>query len=246
MNPDVLVSVIIPVYNAEAVLERSIGSVLAQEFENWELVAVDDASQDRSFEILQEFAARDPRIHVWAMEENSGAGAARNLAMHHARGRYFAFLDADDEWLPQKLQRQIEFMQSRQIAFSCTAYERVRRGRVIHVPEKADYDDLADNNTVATLTAVYDASLLGKHKMPLIRRRQDYALWLTLLEHVDYVYGLDEVLARYHSGQRSLSSNKFLAARDQWRFFRGTLGLDFGRSVRLFGSYARNALRRNL
>ncbi len=237
-----------PVYNSASTLRRAVQSIFAQTREDWELCIVNDASTDTSKTILNELANQDSRIRVEHFKENQGAGAARNQAMSMATGRFIAFLDADDEWFKAKLEKQVGWMESERLPFTCTAYERWRYGKktaVTKVPPKADYNALLHNNTVGTLTAVYDRKVLGTVFMPIIRRRQDYALWLELLTQCDYVFGLDEPLAKYHAQENSLSSNKLVAAKAQWYFFRKVLNMSFLKSCKLFISYAYHALKRN-
>lgn len=226
---------IMPVYNSEKTVQRAISSVQRQTDESWEILAVDDASTDGSWEILSSLASVDGRIKTIHQEINCGAGVARNLAIEQAQGRFIAFLDADDEWHIEKLEKQIGWMINNNISFSCTDYARVHiNGRRVIASSKhrATRKQLLRNNSVGTLTAVYDTKQFGKVFMPNIRRRQDYALWLSLLEKAPYVFGLNEVLATYNMGVASLSSNKINAASDQWSLYRNHL--DFGRIKSLY------------
>lgn len=244
-----LVSIIMPMHNSEATIERAVNSVLSQLYENWELLIVDDASKDGSINTAQRFGVLDPRINVHELEQQSGAGIARNTAIEKAKGRFIAFLDSDDEWLPEKLSQQIPWMLANDIAFSCTAYYRQKRGReksIVHVPPKATRAELLKNNIVATLTAVYDVSQLEKCYMSEIKRRQDYGLWLDLLIKTDAVWCLDNPLSIYHVGKGTLSSNKAKAAMSQWKFFREQQNLSMIESAYYFVHYAINATRRNM
>ncbi len=242
------ISIVIPCYNSAATIERAVSSVLAQTRADWELIAIDDASQDHSLSLLENLASKDPRISTHSLSENSGAGAARNYGLENARGRYVAFLDADDEWLPSKLEKQVGWMEDQNLAFTCTAYERLKDGRsikTIEVPETASRAQLLKNNTIGTLTAIFDRAQIDDLRFMTIRRRQDYAFWLNLLERTEYVHGLNEPLARYHTGHASLSSNKLRAARDQWRFYSEALEMGFTQKLWYFGHYAVNATKRN-
>lgn len=249
IESDTIVSIVMPVYNAGTMLERSIGSILNQSYKNWELLAVDDRSTDSSLMILRKMSLKDPRIRVIAMEENKGAGHARNRAIHVAKGRYLSFLDADDEWKNSKLAKQISFMQSGSYAFSCTAYERANdtsnSRKKIFVPVRSTYEQLLKNNTVGTSTVMLDRTKFSEFQMSTMRKRQDYDLWLRLLLETDAVYGMNELLTVYHIGHSSLSSNKLLAAQAQWSFYRNELNFDIMRSAYYFAHYAVNASRRN-
>lgn len=248
LTQNALVSVIMPVYNSVYTLERAFRSVQRQALEDWELLMVDDQSTDESWFLMKQLALEDNRLRILQLPANEGSGVARNKAISEAKGRFLAFLDADDEWLEKKLETQINWMLQKNIAFSCTSYRRARDGntyKTVHVTDQVNRDQLLKNNTVGTLTAVYDTQQLGKIYMPEIRRRQDYALWLKILEKEAYVYGLPDVLSVYHSGHASLSSNKFSVIIDQWKFFRNFMGLSFYNSTRYFVSYLINSLKRN-
>lgn len=221
-NSPVLISIVTPSFNAADTLMRCIGSVKAQTVSYWEHIIVDDASSDSSYAIILEAAQDDSRIRSARLDQNSGAGAARNKAIEMARGRYIAFLDADDEWFPEKLERQIDFMQKTKAAFSFTGFvhQSDQGAYSVSVPPRTNYRSLLRNNVIGCLTAVYDAGQLGKVYMPLIRRRQDYALWLDLLKRTDHAYGLNEPLAVYNVSADSLSGSKWQANLGIWHMLR--------------------------
>ncbi|WP_264214794.1 glycosyltransferase family 2 protein [Leisingera thetidis] len=219
-----LVSVVMPAYNAAAVLGRAVASVRAQTLADWELLIADDGSRDGTGALARAEAAREPRIRVLALPENRGAAAARNLALAAARGRYIAFLDADDTWLPQKLARQVGWMQAEGIAFSYTSYLRGdgQAWSLRRAPASVTRRQLLRGNAIGCLTAVCDRQMLGDFTMPGFRRRQDYALWLQLLRRVPQAHGLDEPLACYwrEKGRASLSSNLLKGARGTLQVYR--------------------------
>ena len=229
-----------PVHNSAQFVEESIESVVNQTIQDWELIVVDDCSNDDSFEVLGRVALKDRRIKVIALSENSGAAVARNTGIEAARGRYIAFLDSDDLWMPHKLERQIGYMEETAAAFVHSAYERIdEKGRsldqVVRPPARIEYQELLKANRIGCLTAIYDTHTLGKVYMPLLRKRQDYALWLELLKCVDHVHCLPDVLARYRVRSGSISSNKIEMIKWHWRLFRQVEGLPIHRSLYYLG-----------
>lgn len=243
------VSIIMPVYNADSFLPASLASVLAQSFADWELIAVDDGSSDASPSILKRFAAKDSRIRVLSTGGNLGAGGARNCAMEAARGRWLAFLDADDRWHPEKLARQLSAMLNAGASFSCTAYLRhdldTGQETVIGVPTHATRADLLKTNTVACSTAMIDSAHFGPRRMQSLRRRQDFLFWLNLLEDAPEVLGLPVVLMTYSQHATSLSAPKGRAAFDTWTMYRHALGLPMMPALWYFGNYALRGLLRH-
>ncbi|MFK7747148.1 MAG: glycosyltransferase family 2 protein [Kordia sp.] len=223
-----LVSVITPTYNTEAFISETIASVRAQTYTNWELVIVDDASSDTTVAILQKYAALDDRIKIHVLETNSGAAIARNTAIENATGTYIAFLDADDLWKPEKLTKQIAFMQKKDIAVSFTSYELMDEqgkslGKMIKALPKVDFSKMLKSNYIGNLTGIYNAEKLGKVYMPNIRKRQDWALWLALLKKVDFAYSLEAPLARYRVRENSISSNKLNLLKYNYAIYRKAL-----------------------
>lgn len=227
LSAKAVVSVIMPVYNAANTLKRSVRSVQAQDWADWELILIEDGSRDGSAEICASLVASDPRIRLVQQKGNTGAAAARNAGIRIARGRYIAFLDADDEWLPEKLSRQLSFMHARDASFSYTGFWR-QRGETrsqVTVPDTVDYPTLLKGNVIGCLTAIYDRAALGTVEMPALRMRQDFALWLELLTRTDYAHGLNEPLATHHALPNSLSARRGRALRATWKLYRTHLGL---------------------
>lgn len=246
-----LVSVVIPVFNAAGTLEGTVASVQAQGLTDWEALLIDDGSTDASPAIVARLAAADPRLRPLRSAGQEGAGPARNLGIAAARGRFIAFLDADDRWHPRKLELQLAAMQAAGLPFSCTAYERVDAAsgarRVVGVPARASRGDLLKTNTVACSTAIYDRAHFGPRAMPALRRRQDFALWLDLLRDTPAVLGLPLILMTYREHPASLSAAKGRAARDTWTLYRQALGLPLPQAAWYFGHYAlRGVLRHRL
>ncbi len=213
-----LVSIITPVYQAERFIEQTILSVLAQRYQNWEMILVDDCSHDKSAQIIQNYIEKDKRIIYHRLKTNSGAAVARNKAIEIAQGEYLAFLDSDDLWDPSKLEKQIGFMKEQNSNFSYTRIKIIDANNNtikenIPIPPKVDYNYLLKQTVIATSTVVINRSTLPHFSMPLRRGGQDYATWLQLLRNIDYAYGLNERLTSYRVSRHSLSSNKFSSIR---------------------------------
>ncbi|MCM1133950.1 MAG: glycosyltransferase [Clostridium sp.] len=224
---DELVSIIVPVYNAGLYIEEAIDMVQAQTYRNWELILVDDCSGDDSREKIKGRAAGDEeRIRLIAKPVNGGAAGARNTGIEAAEGRYIAFLDADDIWKPEKLEKELAFMKDKQAAFCFTAYEfgdenAKGTGKVVHVPAQLSYEKALSRTIIFTSTVLLDTEKTGREliHMPEIKS-EDTATWWKLLRNGFSAYGLDEVLAIYRRPAKSLSSNKLEAVRRIWRLYR--------------------------
>ena len=240
-----LVSVIMPTFNSEKYVKNAIDSVLAQSYDNWEMVVVDDNSTDGTYELVKSMCKVDSRIRVYRHEVNKGAGPARTWALEIAKGRFIAYLDGDDVWHPQKLQLQVGFMLANRYGFTCTSYEviddeGVRLQKVIRMLPKVDYVGFLTNNLLQTVGIMADTDIVGKEllRMPALKRRQDAATWLQVLKAGHANYGMDEVLAQYRRTDLSLSSNKLQAARGVWLLYRGVENLSLPFSCYCFARYA--------
>ena len=195
-----LVSVIMPAYNCERFIKQSIDSVLAQTYTNWELLIVDDCSTDRTADIISSFS--DPRIHYQRNDQNRRCAYTRNQAIKQAKGRYIAFLDSDDIWLPEKLERQITFMQTHNYPITYSPYFVLSPHGEQHLhtcPPSLSYFQLTRWNRIGCLTVIYDTAQMGKILMPAILNREDYAYWLVLLRKGFTAYCFNEPLAVYRS-----------------------------------------------
>src|SRR5699024_10596364 len=193
-------------------------------YANWEMIIVDDRSSDKTMDIIHEYAAQDDRIKVHQLEKNSGSAVARNTAMDLAQGKYFAFLDSDDQWLPEKLALQVAFMQENGVAFSFTKYARIHQdgtptNAVSEAPATVDYDRLMKQCVIGCLTVMIYSEKIGHERMVNIRTRQDYAFWLTLTRKGFMAYGIPEVLSKYRLVEGSISSNKWKAAKQNWYLY---------------------------
>ncbi len=231
-----LVSIITPTYNCAKFIARTIDSVQAQTYKNWEMVIVDDRSQDNTKEIVEEYMKNDSRIKYHLFEENSGAAVARTTSMKLAQGAYMAFLDSDDIWLPDKLERQIKWMEENDYAFSCTAYEQIDEedkplGKTIKTIKKTDYNRLLLDCPVGNSTVMYNVEKMGKFEVPNIRKRNDDALWLTMLKKEKYIWGMPDVLMKYRIRKNSISSNKLSVIKYHWTLYRDIEHLSVVRSA---------------
>ena len=216
------VSVIIPVYNAARFLDRTLNSIFAQTYKNIEIVLVDDCSKDESAEIIAQYKKENPGIVYHLQETNQGAAVARNTALELAKGRYVAFLDSDDMWYPEKIEKQLRLMKEKDAAFCYTAIEMVNNGDEVikkkrKVKEKINYRFLLHNTMIATSSVLIDRKQTGDFRMPLRRGGQDYATWLMLLRDGTVAYGINEALVKYRVGNSSLSSNKFKSIKQVWQ-----------------------------
>lgn len=216
------VSVITPVYNVASVIERTIDSILIQNYKDLEIILVDDCSKDNSAEIIAKYTTRYPNIVYYKQEKNGGAAVARNTALNLAKGRYVAFLDSDDQWCEGKIEKQLAFMKEKNAAICCTAMDCIDEedkplNSVREVRERISYKFLLKNTMIATSTVMIDRNLTGNFQMPLRRGGQDYATWLMLMRNGTDCWGLNEVLSHYRVMSNSLSSNKWKSIKQVWQ-----------------------------
>jgi teichuronic acid biosynthesis glycosyltransferase TuaG len=240
-----LVSIITPSYNASKFIEECIRSVLDQSYTNWELIIVDDCSSDNSCEMIRKY--NDKRIQLFELDSNVGAAEARNVAIRQAKGKYIAFLDSDDLWEPQKLEKQISFMQKKDIVFSFSTYQPMSEDgsklySIIYAPKIVAYSSYLKNTIIGCLTVVIDREKTGDFEMPNIRSSHDMALWLLIMRRGFDAYGLDENLAKYRIVSTSNTASKWHAAKDVWKVYREIEKLSFFYSSWCFLNYAFNAL----
>lgn len=207
-----LVSIITPSYNSAEFIAETINSILAQTYTNWELLITDDCSSDNTCVIIEQFASEDTRIKLFRLSENSGAGVARNKSIKEAKGRFIAFCDSDDCWLPEKLEKQLEFMVSNAYVLTYTSYIQCNKKgepvRIVNSSRKVSYYGLIRDNKIGCLTAIYDTKIIGKIYMPVIRKRQDWGLWLLIVKKCRFAFGLLEPLALYRMREGSISAKK--------------------------------------
>lgn len=225
-----LVSIIMPTYNSAPFIAESVQTVLDQTYPHWELLIVDDASTDNTAEIVRPFL-EDTRIRYECLVQNSGAAVARSRALELASGDYVAFLDSDDLWHPEKLERQLSFMRQMTASgtpcyFTATAYTQIDdNGNSLHranyPPKRVGYwKMLLLSDPIGNSTVMYDRRRFGDLTVPPIKKRNDFALWLKALRGGDYCYGLDEHLMQYRVRSNSLSANKLKLAKYHWQLYR--------------------------
>lgn len=244
-----LVSVIIPAYNAGQYIGRAIASVQAQTHTEWELIISDDSSSDNTCEIAERLAKEDPRIRLVKSKINRGAAAARNAGVSAGKGEYIAFLDADDTWQPDKLEVQLQRLRKSGAALCYTSYaivnsagEKIRADYI--VPEKTDYEALLRENVIGCSTVLISAELAKAHPFEKGFYHEDYVLWLRLLKQEIRVIGCPEVLANWCWRENSRSYDKWNSMKKRWRIYRKAMGLPFGKSAGYLFCYAVAGLRK--
>ena len=217
-----LVSIIMPSYNCAAYIEESIRCVQAQTYQNWELIIVDDCSTDDTINRISNLKDKDKRIFLYQNESNSGAAVSRNLALQKARGRWIAFLDSDDLWEPQKLEKQIAFMEKYNYAFSYTCYQEIDKqsqptGVKVSGPKHITKWGMFKFCWVGCLTVMYDAKKIGLIQIANIKKHNDYAIWLKAIRKAD-CYLLDECLAKYRRGREGSVSTQGYITLIKWHY----------------------------
>ena len=251
---DKLVSIIVPVYNAEKFIVETIQCVEAQTYPNWELLLVEDGSSDGTAAVIEEYVRqkKEERIRLIRQPSNMGAARARNRGLQEARGRYIAYLDADDLWAPRKLELQIGFMEEQEAAFAFTGYEFADEkarglGKVVRVPMTLSYRQALSNTTIFTTTVMFDTKRISRELLEMpVMKSEDTALWWKVLRNGYTAYGLDENLALYRRPGKTLSSNKLEAIRRIWKLYRDAEGLDVLRSAWHFCFWAVRAVKRRV
>lgn len=247
-----------PAFNSARTLRDSVVSVLDQTFPSLELVVVDDASTDATAAILRDLQDRDQRVRVVRRPSGGGPAEARNTGIAVARGRFLAFCDADDLWLPDKLRLQLDLMAETGASLSYSAYHRIPASfagsataftpeeRIVTVPREITYQQLLHRNLIGCLTAVVDTSRTGSVRMPDVPGAEDWALWLRILREGGRAAGLLEPTALYRTAQTgSHSAQRIRAARAVWRVLRQEERLPIVRAFRYLVTDAVAALRKS-
>jgi len=236
-----LVSIIVPLYNNQLFVEMTLKSVIEQTYKNWELIVIDDCSTDKSFDLVMEYSKKDDRVKVLKNNKNQGVVATRNRGITLANGEYIAFLDSDDLWKKEKLEKQINFMEKNNFALSYTGYDKITengdfRG-IVEVSEKVTYASSLKGNIMGCLTVIYSQKILGKKYFKEIEMSEDHVLWLEIIKEIEVCYGLNESLAQYRVLKNSRSSNKIKAIIFQWKINREIEKLNILKSIYYFSCY---------
>lgn len=238
-----LVSIIMPCYNSARYIDEAVNSVLAQTHENWELLICDDGSTDNSRKKINDWASCDSRIKSVKNIYTKGAPGARNSCLNVSNGRYIAFLDSDDRWMPKKLKTQLYQFQENDVYFTFSSYQCIsEEGELLNevmAPKKIGLNQLLLSNFIGCLTVVYDSYYFGKIEQPDILKRNDYALWLTMFRKFPeaIAVSVSEPLAEYRVNSYGLSSNKFDAIRYYMRVIREYGGVSYIKSFLLLPCY---------
>jgi teichuronic acid biosynthesis glycosyltransferase TuaG len=245
------ISIVTPLYNSEKFIHETIRSVVNQTFQNWELLIVDDCSTDSSVKVVSGFLEKDSRIKLFKNERNCGAAVCRNIGLSNASGRFIAFIDSDDTWLPKKLEKQLCFMMDHDYEISFTDYELVNEnklslGVIVKSVTKINYKGYLKNTIIGMSTSMIDTSKTGVFEFVNLRTRQDTYLWISLLKRGLYAYGLNEVLVNYMVRNDSISADKVKAAKRVWYIYYNLENFGFLKSSYYFSLYAFNAIKKRL
>jgi len=240
MHSTPLVSIITPSYNSEKYISETIASVLAQTYKNWEMIIVDDVSTDDSLQIIEQYVQKDSRIKLIRSKGNVGPSGARNRAIKEANGNYIAFLDSDDVWFPEKLEKQINFLTENSLVVTYSAYETMDKNskyiNTRNIQTTITYNDMLKSNQIGNLTGIYDIDYFGKVYMKEYGH-EDYILWLEILKQIKSTRGITEPLAKYRILSTSISSNKLKVLKWQWKIYRDIEHLSVMKSLYYFMHY---------
>lgn len=238
-----IVSIIMPLYNAEKYVEQAIRSVISQTYKDWELIVVDDCSSDSSASIVERIAKDDERITILQTDKPSGSPTLpRNMAIEVARGRFIAFLDSDDMWKPEKLEEQLPLFDGKDIKIVFSYYQKMDSNgivgnRVVKSPSKITYNELLKGNVIGNLTGIYDTQITGKHYFEHVGH-EDYVYWLHILREGGFAANTQRVHAVYRLTQNSISRNKLKVCLWDWHIYRHIEKLSLFRSLYCFCCYA--------
>lgn len=238
-----VVSVIIPVHNGEKYIEQAIRSVIEQNYQNWELIIIDDGSQDSTASIVKQLCLEDSRIKFLQNEEKSGVAKTRNRGIEVSNGKFIAFLDADDMWKPEKLQKQLQLIDEKNADLVYSSYEiindkgQTKKREPYVVPETVDFNGLLKENVVGCSTVLVKADIAKKYKFIENFYHEDFCLWLDILRDGYKAVGCTEILVKWRLISNSRSFDKKNSAKYRWRIYREYLGLPFVKSAKLFSFY---------
>ncbi len=251
MESQPLVSVIMPCYNMASFVSDSIKSVIAQTYPHWELLIVDDASTDKTVNIIESYAQIHSRIRFTIKKQNSGIADTRNQCIQMAQGQFLAFLDADDIWHPEKLEKQLCFMIEKNVGFTYSTYDWIDEdgkilNKFINTIGNLDYETYLRNTIIGCSTVMVNKTIIGDVFVPKFRTSEDTATWLDILRKGFLAYAIDESLVSYRIRRKSASSNKIKASIDLWKVYRHHEKLSFFKATYYFSCYAFNAIKKRL
>lgn len=251
MNCNDLISVIIPLYNMEKYISDALNSVITQTYKNWEIIIIDDASKDNSPLIAKNFECNN--IKLICLNEHKGPAYSRNIGIKNSKGRYITFLDADDIWKKEKLEKQLNFLKNNNYVFTFTGYEYADEfglgtGKIVHVPNEINYKNMLKNTIISTITVMIDRKNIIDENlfMPTTTAREDFAAWLKILKSGIYAYGLDEPLCYYRRHNKSSSANKLKAVIGTWHTYRTYEQLSVLKALFNITIYIYNAVKKRL
>jgi len=242
MKDSPLVSVIMPAFNSAEFIVAAIESVQKQTYLNWELLVIDDASNDLTVASVQNFASSDSRIKLLKNQKNLGAGASRNTGINVANGSFISFLDADDLWMSEKLDVQVNFMLKNNLAMSFSSYRLMTEkgeilSEIVEALPKLSYKKLLKSNYVGNLTGMYKADKIGKIYSPLLRKRQDWGLWLSVLKKAGSASGIEQPLACYRLRNKSISHKKTALLKYNFQIYNKVLDFSFLKSCKYMSRF---------
>ena len=248
-----LVSIVVPMHNAARFIHDTIQTAQAQTYKNWEMLIVDDASTDDSVAIVKNYVEADSRIRLLSQTTNGGAAKARNAGVAASKGRYIAFLDADDLWHPDKLRLQLDFAKSNDYAFTFTDYEFADErgkpnGKIANIPASISYDEALKKTYISTITVMLDSNQIDKHDMMMkdYTIGEDTVAWWHILSKYGEAYGLQKVRSYYRRSATSESANKLKAIKFRWKLYRESQGFGILKSIYYFFFYIHNAISRRM
>ena len=241
------VSVIIPIHNSSKFLDECIDSVINQTYNNLEIIIIDDHSTDNSIKIINK--KKDNRIKIYKLVNDKGAASARNLGIEKATGDYICFLDSDDYWYKDKIEKQVEFIEKNNYTFIYGSYLYLKNNKtkLAKIPKSMNYNKALKNTAIFTSTVMFNMKYLTKEDiyMPNISKGQDTATWWKVLKKGITAYNIGEVLVVYRVGEKSLSHNKLNALKRTWNLYKQE-DINYFRKVYSFMCYIINAIKRRI
>ena len=240
------VSVIVPVHNSRRYLKECLDSIINQTYKNIEIIIINDNSTDDSLKIIKTY--NDKRIKLINLDKNSGVALARNKGIEVSTGAYICFIDSDDYWYKDKIEKQVKFIKDKEFIYS--NYEFLKNNKVLHhtnVPSSITYNEALKITTIFTSTVMFNMNYLKKEEIyfPNIKRGQDTACWWKVLKKIKCAYGMKDILSIYRVGEKSLSSNKIKALKRTWNLYKME-DISYLKKMYCFMCYVFNAIKRRI